>query len=142
VTSSDGLYPGRRFAPVPIDLSATRVRGYLNAVGDTSPLYAADASLVPPLAVAALALIGVADQFVLPPGSLHAGQELEFHRPVRLGEQLVAQAEVVQRSDRDRFAMVVIALRAVDDKGAPALSGRATLMVAHPGQVGEGSGGG
>ena len=56
-------------------------------------------TLVPPMAVATLSIRALIEASPLPPGTLHAGQELSFQRAVQVGEELTVDASVVSRGN-------------------------------------------
>lgn len=126
------LTPGYEFPSTVIALDGETVLRYLTATEDDNALYWRDGalSLVPPLAVAALAFRAIAQELALEPGSLHTGQELEFRRPVAIGERLTTAARVTASSKRRGFTALVVELAATDPDGEIPLSGRMTLMVA------------
>src|SRR5438874_9831247 len=126
------LTPGYAFPATTLALDTETVERYLRATQDDNALYWRDGTvhLVPPLAVAALAFRGIAQEVALAPGSLHTGQELVFRRLVTVGERLTAQAHVTAGSRRRGFTALAIDLAATDDSGEMALSGSLTLMVA------------
>lgn len=126
------LQPGYEFPSTAVALDAETVRRYLTATEDDNALYWRDGTvaLVPPLAVATLAFRGIAQELALEPGSLHTGQELEFRRPVVVGERLTTQARVTAASKRRGFTALVVEIAAVDGDGEIPLAGRMTLMVA------------
>ena len=95
------LTPGYTFPSTVLALDAQTVERYLRATQDDHVVYWRDGAvhLVPPLAVAALALRGIAQEVALAPGSLHTGQELLFRRLVRVGERLTAQLLVLEPDD-------------------------------------------
>lgn len=99
---------GYQFPETRFVLDADEVRAYRDAVGDTSPLYERCPSLVPPMAVAALALRHMLSVLELPPGAVHAGQELTFQRPVELGQELVCRAQVSQAAQRRQWRTVMV----------------------------------
>jgi 3-hydroxybutyryl-CoA dehydratase len=78
------LTAGYELPSTVLALDAQTVERYLRATEDDNALYWHDGAvhLVPPLAVAALALRGIAQEVALAPGSLHTGQELLFRRLV------------------------------------------------------------
>jgi hypothetical protein len=113
-------------------LGADDVRHYLEAVEDRSNAYGQGPegpAWVPPLAVAALALRVILGQVGLPPGALHASQEVEFRRPVPVGASLRSRARVAQRSEM-RGAVVSVIQFEVGEEGTPgpAVVGRATVI--------------
>src|SRR5919197_4687673 len=126
------LTAGYAFPSAVLALDAQTVERYLRATQDDHAVYWRDGAvhLVPPLAVAALAFRGIAQEVALAPGSLHTGQELLFRRLVTLGERLTAQAHVTASSRRRGFVALAIDLAATDEGGETALSGSLTLMVA------------
>ena len=126
------LTPGYAFPSTALALDTETVERYLRATQDDNALYWRDGTvhLVPPLAVAALAFRGIAQEVALAPGSLHTGQELLFRRLVTVGERLIAQAHVTASSRRRGFVALAIDLAATDDSGEIALAGSLTLMVA------------
>ncbi len=134
------LTTGYEFPPTPLALDAETVARYLAATGDDNDVYWRDSALyfVPPLAVAALSLRGMAESLALEPGSLHTGQELTFRRPVRVGERLTAQARVGASSKRRGMAVLSVELAVVDDIGEEAISGRMMLLVPAEGAPGQG----
>ena len=123
---------GYAFPSTVLALDAQTVERYLRATQDDHALYWRDGAvhLVPPLAVAALAFRGIAQEVALAPGSLHTGQELLFRRLVTVGERLTAQAHVTASSRRRGFVALAIDLAATDEGGETALAGSLTLMVA------------
>ncbi len=130
------LTTGYEFPPAALALDAVTVARYLVATGDDNSLYWRDGalSIVPPLAVAALSLRGMAESLALEPGSLHTGQELTFRRPVTVGERLTARARVGASSKRRGMTVLAIDVAVVDDMGEEAITGRMSLLV--PGEGG------
>jgi 3-hydroxybutyryl-CoA dehydratase len=126
------LTPGYAFPATALALDTETVERYLRATQDDNALYWRDGTvhLVPPLAVAALAFRGIAQEVALAPGSLHTGQELFFRRLVTVGERLTTQSHVTASSRRRGFTALAIDLAATDDSGETALAGSLTLMVA------------
>jgi hypothetical protein len=114
-------------------LGADDVRRYLEAVEDRSCAYGQGPDgpvWVPPLAVVALALCAILEQVELPAGALHAGQEVEFRRPVPVGVSLRSRARVAQRSEMRGAVVSVIEFDVRGDGSAtPAVVGRTTVMV-------------
>ncbi len=73
------LPKGHEFPPTTFTLSPEWVDAYIAAVGDAA-IRDAGPGLVPPMAVAALSIRALIEASPLPPGTLHASQELVFHR--------------------------------------------------------------
>ncbi|MEX0682654.1 MAG: MaoC family dehydratase [Dehalococcoidia bacterium] len=116
---------GHSFPPVSFDLTSDWVNGYVAAVEDEA-ISQLGADLVPPMAVAALAIRALLEQSGLPPGTLHAGQELTFAAPVRTGDSLAVTAEIVSRGERAGWVLMSIDLR-VDRGRESVMTGRSTV---------------
>ncbi len=112
-------------------LDSATVSRYVDAVGDESALPPAldDGELVPPMAVAALTLRGVLADLAIPGGTVHAGQELDFKRAVKVGETLTCRARLVQNSVRGDWRFMVIVLETSDIEGGDVMEGKSTIIV-------------
>jgi len=123
----DKLAKGHELSPSAFELSPEWVREYVAAVEDEAigPL---GPELVPPMAVAALAVRALLDRAALPPGAVHIGQEITFRRAVRAGERLLASARIVSRGERQGWLLMGIDL-SVSGEGGPVMEGRATLTM-------------
>jgi hypothetical protein len=123
---------GHELPPAQFRLGVDDVRCYLEAVEDHSNAYGQGPegpAYVPPLAVAALALRAILEQVALLAGALHAGQEVEFRRPVAVGASLRSRARVAQRSEMRGAVVSVIDFEVGEDGSAtPAVVGRATVL--------------
>jgi len=102
---------------------------YLTAAGrpieNSSPLQ----EFVPPTAIAAYAMNAVAKSISLPPGSIHASQELEFLKAVPIGATIDCRGRIVQKINRGKLNLLVIELEALDREQEKVLSGKATIVV-------------
>jgi acyl dehydratase len=125
VTTLAALEKGHEFPPASFDLSDEWVGDYVASVEDDA-IGALDGGFVPPMAVAALAIRALLEQASLPPGTLHAGQELAFTAPVRRGESLTVAARIASRGERAGWVLMGVELRVAGD-GATVMTGRATL---------------
>jgi len=121
------LEVGYEFPAVSYELTSAIITKYKDAVEDHSPV----TDLVPPLAIAAYTLKAMSQFFQLPPGSIHASQELEFFKEVTIGSYISCRAQVVQKISRGGLNMVVIKLDALDENKERVLSGKATLSLAN-----------
>jgi acyl dehydratase len=119
------LPKGHEFPPTMFTLSTEWVDVYVHAVGDAA-IRDAGPGLVPPMAVAALSVRAMLESAPLPPGTLHAGQELAFHRAVGIGEQLTVGARVVSRGERAGWVLLSVDFN-VSSAGEDVMSGRATV---------------
>ena len=122
------LPKGHQFPPAEFDLSPEWVREYVAAVEDRAIARLGE-DLVPPMAVAALAIRALLDAAALPPGAIHLGQELSFLRPLRVGEGLMARARVASRGERQGWALMGIEMNVQDGAGRPVMTGRATVTM-------------
>ncbi len=116
---------GHVFPAARVSLTPEAVAAYVRATQDGSAYAAAGG--VPPLAVAALALRWLLQECSLPAGSLHIGQEVEFHALVRPDEELTMTGAIAQRSERAGMAIVVVEF-AVNRADGPVVTGRTTVM--------------
>jgi acyl dehydratase len=117
---------GQTFGEVRFELTPEAVRDYVAAVEDGA-VTALGKGAVPPMAIAAYAVRGLLSEMPLPPGSIHAGQELEFLRPARLGDALSVTGRVLSAGERKGWTLATVALDVRDGAGEPVMRGRATL---------------
>ena len=125
MTTLAALEKGHEFPPASFDLSDQWVGDYVVSVEDEA-ISALDSGFVPPMAVAALAIRALLEQASLPPGTLHAGQELAFTAPARRGETLTVAARIASRGERAGWVLMGVELLVARD-GATVMTGRATL---------------
>ena len=125
MTTLAALEKGHEFPPASFDLSEAWVDAYVASVEDEA-IGALEGGFVPPMAIAALSIRALLDQASLPPGTLHAGQELTFTSPVRRGEPLTVTARIVSRGERAGWVLMGVELRVARD-GVAVMTGRATL---------------
>ena len=72
-------------------------------------------------------LISAALAMKLPgPGGIYRGQELKFLRPVKLGDEITVQLEVLEKNDRTKAA--VVATNVVNQDGKFVAKGKASIM--------------
>jgi acyl dehydratase len=107
------------------------VRQYLNAVGDTLPLYA-ETGLAPPLALAAYSLRALLQKLNLPPGAIHSLQELETLRVVRFGEEITGIAHLERPRSRREMQFITVRYTLLDRDGQKVLTGKSTVLVTLP----------
>ena len=149
----DSLAKGHELPPSAFELSPEWVREYVAAVEDGA-IGLLGPDIVPPMAVAALAVRALLDRAALPPGAVHIGQEIAFRRAVRAlleraalppgavhigqemtfwravraGETLSASARIVSRGERGGWLLMGIDL-SVEGEGGPIMEGRATVTM-------------
>ncbi len=124
VTVAD-LQKGHEFPSVQFDLSRDWVDQYVAAVGD-SAIGTVGPDAVPPMAIAALSVRALLEHAGLAPGTIHAGQELAFHRTAAVGDRIAVGARVASRGERQGWVLMSIDLSAGTEVG-PVMSGRATI---------------
>ena len=123
----ENLEVGFEFPPVSYELTPSNIAKYEEAVETSSPVV----NFVPPLAIAAYAMKAISQTVPLPPGSVHTSQELEFFKPVAVGEHISCQARIIQKISRANLNMVMIEINTVDKNNEKILSGKATLTLAN-----------
>src|SRR3990172_1514722 len=124
----DVLPRGHEIAPTTFDLSPAWVDEYIAAVEADAVRVLGD-GLVPPMAIAALAIRALLESTALPPGAVHAGQELRFLRPVRAGERLSARAGRAWRGGRQGWLLLTVDLAVDEGEGEPVMTGRARVAM-------------
>lgn len=124
------LETGKQISSESVTLHAKAVGDYMAAVEDTSNPTASDGTvLVPPMAIAALALSAVINALQIPGGTVHASQELGFGASVSVGETLECTATLAQNSVRRNWRFLVVNLEAISADGFVAMEGKSTIML-------------
>ncbi len=126
--SLDTLPKGHQLPASSFAVSPEWVRDYIEATEDEATP-ALGLGLVPPMALAALTIRALLQSAALPAGALHAGQELAFLRPVRVGERLSASAAVAGRGERRGWLLMTVDLSVRDERGDPVMTGRARVTM-------------
>lgn len=124
----DTLPKGHQMSPSTFELSPQWVREYTAAVEDEA-IGALDGGLVPPMAVAALAVRSLLQRAELPPGAIHFGHDMAFRRPVHVGERLAVQARVASRGERQGWLLMRIDLSLEGEDHGPVMSAQATVAM-------------
>ena len=127
--SFDQLVAGYEFPPISYELNASIISKYLEAVGRRSGQHPPAPEFVPPLAIAAYVMTALSKSLVLPPGSIHASQELEFFKLVPIGTTINCQGRVAQKLNRGKLHLLTIELNALNQDKEKVLSGKATLVL-------------
>ncbi|HXG36699.1 MAG TPA: MaoC family dehydratase [Dehalococcoidia bacterium] len=128
MTSLDALPKGFRFPATALDLQRDWVNEYIAATedettGDISP------EAVPPMALAALAIRTLLNNARLPEGAIHASQEIECLRPVKKGERVLVQAEILNKGERQGWGLLTVRFTLEGSAGEQVMTGRATLSM-------------
>jgi hypothetical protein len=121
------LAAGHVFDPIQFTITAADARAYREAVLEQLPSSNLPRRLVPPLAVAALALGKLLAQVELPPGSLHASESLEFYLAIQEDSDLECRARLSQRSVRAGWVVSVLDTD-IRFGGKSAVSARARVL--------------
>ena len=121
------LEPGQTLMERRVAVTAERAAAYAKAAGDGCALYAEE-GVVPPMAVAALALAEAMMAMRLPAGAVHTGQEFAFPRPVAAGSQASVSASVSANGVRRGTRFLALDLR-VEVGGETALEGKTSLAI-------------
>lgn len=124
------LETGQQLSSKSVSLDAKAIGDYMAAVEDTSNPTASDGTaLVPPMAIAALALSAVINALQIPGGTIHASQELGFGASVPIGETLECTATLAQNSVRRDWRFLVVTMEAVSAEGKMVMEGKITIML-------------
>ena len=103
------------------------VRSYLDAVGNPGSV-CLELGLAPPVALSAWTLGSMLNSLSLPAGTIHSRQELQTHRPARLGETLRVAAHMGKPVQRAGLTMLAVAYTLEAGDGAAVQSGRSTVL--------------
>ncbi len=118
---------GYQFPPIRYELTKSVVAKYLDAVGERQDFL--KSGIVPPLAIAACAMTALSQSFAVPPGSIHASQELEFLKVVPVGATISCGGKIAHRLERGRLNLVSIEISALDQGEQEVLTGKATVAM-------------
>ncbi len=125
---------GYEFPPVSYQIDSAGVADYLGAVDEDDARYR-DTGLVPPMAVAALALAALSEGMTMPPGAIHVSQEVEFLDTVSTADTVTSRATVARSQNRGKFHMVTVDLSAVNQGKKAVMAARTSFIL--PGDVGD-----
>ena len=125
--SFEQLPVGFEFPSISYELSESVIAKYLEAVGERPNFLAS--GVVPPLAIAACAMTALSQSFVVPPGSIHASQELEFLKLVPIGATISCGGSIAQKLGRGRLNLIVLEINALNQDKEKVLAGKATVAV-------------
>ena len=124
------LETGQQLSGQSLTLDAKAVGDYVTAVSDSSNPTAGDGTpLVPPMAIAALALSAVINALQIPGGTIHASQELGFGASVPVGETLECTATLTQNTVRRGWRFLVVNMEATSETGNAVMEGKSTIML-------------
>ena len=122
------LSNGYEFAPVSFRPDGEMVTAYLNAIEGDKSTYDKD-KIVPPMAIAALAMAAMSQGLVLPPGTVHVSQELKFEDTVKTDETLTSYARVNRKVARGKFNMLTVGINVLNQEQATVLTGETSFIL-------------
>jgi acyl dehydratase len=132
-TSYYQLNPGYEFSPHSFTLDASRVSAYLAATRDSEAMFQKE-GLVPPMAVAAFAMIAQAQGVTFPSGTVHVTQELDFLIPVRVGDTITCHSKVSRKNFRGGLYIMATELTVLNQKQEKVLTGKVGFVLPSPGK--------
>ena len=103
------------------------LEGYLDATFDASPIYE-ELGVVPPLALAARAIGALLEELSLPAGTVHAAQELDYKRLVKLGEEVTCMANLSRLSTRGDWHFIAVSFTMSGKDGQVLVGGKSTVL--------------
>jgi acyl dehydratase len=127
-TGYQDLKAGQEFSPATFQLDAAAVADYLKAVEEDSAIYRAT-GLVPPMALAALALKSLIDTISMPAGTIHVSQEFEFLAAVNVQDALTSQARVSRIQERGKLHLMTVDISVVNQEQKQVLSGKTSFVL-------------
>jgi hypothetical protein len=135
-TNVSTVQAGFRFPTQRIRLERGSVDAYLTAVEDDDATLQGAGAIVPPLAILAFSMRGLAELLAARPGAVHLTQRLSMRRAVAVGTEVTADLVVQSRSERRGFAALNLSLEVAaagiaqeSDEREIVLEGAMLLMV-------------
>jgi acyl dehydratase len=125
------LSAGFEFPPQSYTLDSAAVSLYLEAVKENNELYSREA-LVPPMAVTAFAMSSLSGSVTMPDGTIHVSQELDFLKPVRVGDTITCRSRVSRKVDRGGLHLMNTDISVVNQNGEEVLTGRVGFVLPEP----------
>lgn len=115
-------------------IDAPAVAAYLAAVDEPDSLYR-EASLVPPMAIAAHAMAALWEVIAFPDGAVHVAQSVGFLGLLGTEDTVIGHARVDRVQRRGRLHLVSIELGADREDGQPVLRARTDLILPQDGEA-------
>lgn len=125
------LKAGQEFPPAAFQVDSTTVADYLKAVEEDNAIYQ-NTGLVPPMAVAALALKSLISAISMPPGTIHVSQEFEFIDTVNTQDTLTSRAGVSRIQERGKLHLISIDINVSNQEQKPVLAGKTSFILPVP----------
>ncbi|MBN1188518.1 MAG: MaoC family dehydratase [Dehalococcoidales bacterium] len=117
-------------------LDSAVVSLYLEAVKDDHDLYLREA-LVPPMAVTAFAMASLSGAVAMPDGTIHVSQELEFLKPVKVGDTITCRSRVSRKVDRGGLHLMNTDISVINQDGEVVLTGKVGFVLPSSSQGGK-----
>ena len=130
-TEYQDMKAGQKFPSAEFQIDSTTVADYLKAVEEDNAIYQ-DTGLVPPMAVAALALKSLIDAISMPPGTIHVSQEFEFIDTVNTQDTLTSQASVSRIQERGKLHLISVDINVSNQEQKPVLAGKTGFILPVP----------
>jgi acyl dehydratase len=122
------LTAGYEFPPQSYTMDPIMTALYLKATRDESEIYR-NGGIVPPMAVTAYAMTALSQSVALPSGTIHVSQELDFLKPVRVGDVVTCRSKVSRKVDRGGLRLMNIDLSVINQCGEIVLTGKVGFVL-------------
>ncbi|MBU2534655.1 MAG: MaoC family dehydratase N-terminal domain-containing protein [Chloroflexota bacterium] len=122
------LKAGQEFPSAAFQVDTATVADYLKAVEEDNVIYR-NTGLVPPMALAALALKALINTISMPPGTIHVSQEFEFIAAVNTRDTLTSQAKVSRVQERGKLHLMTVDISVVNQEQKPVLAGKTSFVL-------------
>jgi acyl dehydratase len=126
------LYVGFEFPLQSYKLDFSMVSMYLEAVKESSDLYRSE-SLVPPMAVTAYAMAALSQAVIMPSGTIHVSQELDFLELVKVGDTITCYSKVSRKVERGGLRLMNTDITVLNQNQEKVLTGRVGFVLPEPG---------
>ncbi len=125
----EDLSKGDVLPAFPLEVSTDEVRAYLEATGEPVERWS---GLVPPLMLVARMIGGLLARVAIPHHLLHAGQEFEMRRALRVDELVELRPTVTALGIRQGVVMASFGIDAVAADEEVVATSRASVVVPRP----------
>ena len=122
------LFVGFEFPPQSYKLDGSLVAEYLKATRETDELFQKE-PLIPPMAVAAFAMNALSQAVVMPPGTIHVSQELDFLKTVNIGDTITCRSKVSRKVDRGGLRLMNIDITVTNQSAEVVLTGKVGFIL-------------
>ena len=120
-------------------ITADGVREYLDAVGDTSPVYL-ETRTPPPLMLTARVVGLLLERLSLPDGAIHSLQDVETVNAPPIGGEVSATARLEPARERGGMRFLTVHYSVADaNRGCPLQRGKTTVLLPAAADGGDGS---